>query len=235
MKNVIEFPNRNGLNNLKMRREQRQSTRQAILSLSMVTLIMGAILLNDSIQRRSQVYLISDNSQSESLVRLNRAIASAQPANPFRDFEWEKSLAKRLADDRMKAVDSAREIAHREPASISQKVESLDQLRFGILEGRYSVKETKTTGGLKISQIDFIDTEDIGIQPVAVRPETILSNFGREFAVSFSKFDRANHLTQDNVQEFRLLNDASEVLGLVSFAYDDDGKLLSMKVKSSPK
>lgn len=230
MNNLIEFPQKNQ----KMRRkEQRQNTRQALLSLSMVTLIMGAILLNDSIQRRSQVYVVSDNVQSDDFTRLNRAIASAQPMNPFRDLAWEKNLAQKLAEN-----GAQREIASVSPnvgSDVSQKVGALDQLRFGILHGRYSVQETSTSDGLKISGIEYNETDDVAIQPVEIKPEMILNQFARELPVRFINFDRANHFSQENVQEYRLLGAGNEVLGLVSFAYDGEGKFLSMKVKTSPK
>lgn len=224
MKNVIDFPEKQGR---KARREHRQNTQQAILSLSMVTLIMGALLLNDSVQKRSNTYLVSDNTQSEDFDQLNRAIASAHPMNPFRDMEWEKQLAEKLSKEK--------ETDYRKPASVSKKVDAIEQLRYGILEGKYSIQEMATAEGSKISELSYKETADVAARPVTIDPVQFLKAFGDQLPVKFSSFDRGNHLSQEAVQEYRLLGQQKEVLGLVSFAVDDEGHLISMKVKTSPR
>lgn len=222
MKNIIEFPESKSQ---KAKKEKRQNAQQAILSLSMVTLIMGALLLNDSVQKKNSIYIVSDNSNSGDFQNLNRAIASAQPMNPFRDLAWEKSLAEKL---------SRESATLREPASISKKVDPIEQIRYGILEGKYLVHELRTSDGLKISELQYKDSDDITAGPVVLSPEQFLKSYGDQLAIKFSSFDRSNHMSQDLVQEFRLLGQQKEVLGLVSFAVDEEGHLISMKLKSGP-
>lgn len=223
MKNVVTFPESKSK---KVRKAQKAEAKQLALSVSIVTLILGSVLLTDSFSRsQGPVYIISDNTQGPSrLDQLNRAIASAQPMNPFRDLEWEKSLAKKLGQDAS--------LEERNPASLGRKLSSVEELRFEQLGGNYRFVDQASTGDVQIQEIEYIDPVDVTVTPVPLNPEDFLARYGSLLAVKFESFDRANP-NQPLVQEFRLLNEKKEVKGTAAFTMDSDGKFISLKVRAA--
>jgi hypothetical protein len=225
MKNIISFPE----NRMKkVRKSDRIGARQAVLSLSVVSILMGALLINDSIGRSSRpIYIISDNIQSpDQIEKLNRAIASAQPMNPFRDLSWERNLAKRLGQEA--------ELTERAPASVSRKISSIDQLRFGALAGKYHVVNQPASGvSSKIQEIEYIDSNEVTDRPVYLNPDQFLKEYGSLLAIDFLLFDRANNPAQTQVREYRLLNGEKRVVGTAAFTMDDEGRFLALKVRSA--
>ncbi len=224
MKNIISFPESRMK---KIRQSDRMGARQAILSLSIVSVLMGALLLHDTIGRSSRpVYIISDNLQGPNqLESLNRAIASAQPLNPFRDLAWEKNLAQRMGQDK--------DITERNPASVSRQISSIDQLRFGALAGKYHVVSQTGGNSVKIQDIEYIDSTEVSDRPIALNPDQFLKQYGALLAVEFSLFDRSNNLAQTQVREYRLLSAEKKVVGTAAFTMDEEGRLLTLKVRSA--
>lgn len=219
MKKIIPFPEK------KMKRQkrlQRAETRAAVVSLSVASLLLGAVLLNDQLARSGRSsYLISDNTH-QPIQDLNRAIASATPMNPFRDLEWEKKLAERLASK----GDS---VVGREPASIGRAVSTVDQLRFGTLAGKYRVADESIQDQVKIKQIDYIQSEDANDRAIYLNPDVFLKDYGALLAVPFAFYDSANP-AQTNVREYRLLNGQKKVVGRAAFVLDEEGRFISLKV-----
>ncbi len=225
MKNIIFFPE----NKMRTaRKSDRIGTRQAVLSLSIVSILMGALLINDSIGRSSRpIYIISDNTQGpEQIENLKRAIASAQPLNPFRDLTWEKKLAQRLGH--------TPEVIERSPSSVSRKISSVDQLRFGALAGKYHmVNQTSDGSTAKIQDIEYIDSNEATDRPIYLNPDEFLKDYGSLLSIDFSLFDRANNPAQAQVREYRLLNSHKKVVGLAAFTMDPDGRFLTLKVRTA--
>jgi hypothetical protein len=221
MKNVISFPE----NKMKQAiRNQKLGARQAVLSLSLVSILMGALLMNDSLTRTQvRPYLISDNTSSSDIQSLNRAIASAQPMNPFRDLEWEKKLAQRLGGNSLE---------ERTPASLGKRVSSLDQLRFGSLAGKYNVIDQTPAKETKVQEINYVDSSEVTDRPVYLDPDQFLKQYGKLLSISFANYDRANP-NQNQVREYRLLNSDKKVVGTAAFVMDDEGRFLSLKVRSA--
>lgn len=221
MKNVISFPEKK----MKLaRNKQNAGAKQAVASLSLVSLLLGALLLNDSLVRsQGPQYLVSDNTSSSDIQKLNRAIASAQPMNPFRDLEWEKKMAQRLGQN---------SIEDRSPASIGKSATTLDQLRFGPLAGKYHVIDQATEDSIRIQEISYVDSDEINDRPVYLNPDQFLQEYGNLLAVEFTLFDKANP-NQSQVREYRLLSEAKQVVGTAAFVMDDDGRFLSLKVRSA--
>lgn len=221
MKNVLPFPE--GRMKQAKKRDQ-ASSRQAVLSLTMVSVIMGALLLNDSLIRsNSPQYIISDNTSASDIQKLNRAIASAQPMNMFRDFEWEKKMAQKLGQDPIEA---------RTPASIGKKATSLEELRFGPLAGKYHVLSRPVDQRDSIHEIAYVDSTEVTDRPVYLNPEDFLKEYGSLLSIEFSLFDQANP-AQKQVREYRLLNGSKKVVGTAAFVMDDEGRFLSLKVRSA--
>jgi hypothetical protein len=223
MKNVVSFPENKSS---KARRLQRQGAQQAVLSFSLVSLMMGALLLNDSIARSGAArYVVSDNTSSSDIQNLNRAIASAHPMNPFRDLEWEKKLASRLSHD---TVDE------RTPASVGKAADNLEKLRFGLLAGKYRVVDQVKGGQTKVQEISYVDSDDTNDRPVFLKPEEFLKDYGSLLAVDFMQFDQAHQpAAQSDIREYRLLSAAQKVVGTAAFTMNDEGRFLSLKIRSA--
>lgn len=220
MKNVIHFPESKMK---KAKKLQKAETKNSVLALSIVSLIMGALLFNESISRTVRpVYLISDNASQ--LDKLNRAIASAQPLNPFRDIEWEKSMAERLGQQP--------NLDERNPASVGKSASQVDQLRFGVLAGKYHMADQTGVATEKIRDIEYVDSVDANDRPVFLEPDKFLVNYRSLLSVNFESFDKANP-SQTNVREYRLMNGQKKVVGTAAFTMDDDGRFISLKVREA--
>jgi len=221
MKNVISFPEKRMK---QARKSQNTAAKQAVVSLSLVSLLLGALFLNDSLVRsQGPRYIVSDNTSSSDIQNLNRAIANAQPMNPFRDLEWEKKMAHRLGQD---------SIEDRTPASIGKSVNTLEQLRFGPLAGKYQVIDQASDQMTKIQEISYVESSEVNDRPVFLDPDQFLKDYGSLLAVDFSLFDKANP-NQRQVREYRLLSDQKQVVGTAAFVMDDEGRFISLKVRSA--
>ncbi|PIS09830.1 MAG: hypothetical protein COT73_12540 [Bdellovibrio sp. CG10_big_fil_rev_8_21_14_0_10_47_8] len=221
MKNIIPFPEKRMKRQKKL---QKSETRSAVVAMSIASILLVAVVVNDHLSRDQRpLYIISDNPNT-TLDHLNRAIASAQPMDPFRDLEWEAKLADKLAQ------------TGRDPASdqgsIGRTVSSIDGLRFGPLGGKYHLDQSVNLG-TGIRQIEYIRSDDVNDRPVFVQPDQFLKDYGHLLSVHFDVFDRSNP-SQGHVQEYRLLNGKKKVVGRASFVLDDDGRLLSLRVASTP-
>ena len=224
MKNVISFPEKQSR---KARKQQKQGAQSIVLSFSLVTLMMGALMVNDNMTRTGRArYVVSDNTSSSEIQNLNRAIASAHPMNPFRDIEWEKKLAERLAQD---------PIATRTPAAVGKTANTLEQLRFGLLAGKYRViDQTVRAENAKVQEITYSDSDDTNDRPVFLNPEEFLKNYGRLLSVNFESFDQANKTPQSaTTHEYRLLGQDHKVVGTAAFEMNDEGRFMSLKIRSA--
>lgn len=221
MKNVISFPEERMK---QTQRRQKTSSRQAVVSLSMVSLILGALLLNDSLIRASSPqYIVADNMSSSDIQNLNRAIASARPMNMLRDLEWERKMARRLGQD---------PIESRTPASVGKTANALEQLRFGPLAGKYQVLSLADQSPASIREIAYVDSSEVNDRPVYLDPDSFLKQYGSLLSVEFDLFDRANP-AQSQIREYRLLNSSKAVVGTAAFVMDDEGRFLSLKIRSA--
>lgn len=219
---VLSFPK----NRMKQAEQMKKAeAKQVVLALSMVSLIMGAILLNDSYTGHNRpVYLVSENSSSR-IQQLNRAIASAEPMNPFRDLEWEKQLAKKLA------VKPGAE--DRTPASVSRRVSSVDELRYGPLAGNYRmVDAVQTEAQAGIREIEYVDPVDVMAKPVFLEPETFLSKYGSLLSVHFDTYHYKASVQESSTKEYELIKD-QKIVGVAQFQMDSDGKFLGLKVRTA--
>ncbi len=222
MKNVISFPENKSS---KARKLEKQGAQRAVLSFSLVSLMMGALLLNDSIGRSNAArYVVSDNSSASDIQNLNRAIASAHPMNPFRDLAWEKKLAKRLGED---------SLAERTPAAVGKSASPLEKLRLGTLAGKYRVIDQEKDHATKVQEITYSDSDDSDDHPVFLKPEEFLQDYGSLLAVDFSTFDQTHQPAQSQVHEYRLFNSAKQVVGTAAFTMNEEGRFLSLKIRSA--
>lgn len=227
MKNVIEFPKSKSK---KAKSFKRNESRQAVIALSVVTLIMGFVLINDSVTKSERTtYLVSDNGNS--MKDLNRAIASAKPMNPFRDIEWEKGLAKKLGKESLTAKD-------RVPSSVGRQITVLEELQIATLKLKYSILNQPVGQEILVKEINYVDSQDVAEQPERLDPIVFLNAYKDLWIVPFSEIKRVPSaaLTAEaadlNTQEtFMLYNEAEQVVGQAVFILNHEGRFLSLKFK----
>lgn len=228
MKNVIEFPKSKSK---KAKSFRRKESKQAMIALSVVTLIMGFVLINDSMTKSERTsYIISDNNHSP-ISDLNRAIASAKPMNPFRDLEWEKSLAQKLGKEAKSDTD-------RIPSSIGRQITVLEELQIATLKWKYSILNQPVGEEILIKEINYVDSQDVSEQPEFVSPELFLKTYKDLWAVPFTRIEtvQAAPLSRDaanlNTQKtYQLFNAEDKLVGEAVFTFNHEERFLSLKFK----
>ncbi len=210
MGKLISFPSKTSN---KVTALQRREARRLALALSLLSVAVMAITLNERLRsdQRPQYVLAG-----EKLSQLNRAIASAQPFNLIEDVQTEHDWAKKMSD------------YERRPAAIGQRPSKEDQFRYGQLAGKYRI-EGKSD---HISEVEYVDSSDITDRPVMVRDSQGFLLENKElFAVHFEKAEVDSKSTRD--ETFKLFNNTGQVVGRAAFQYDSAGHLLSLKVQDS--
>lgn len=216
MTQVLQFPKEKSKRVLKLKRVDGQ---RAFLTLSLFSFILVAVLSNEQVMKNQRpVYLISDNSP-RSIDKVNRAIASAQPMNLFRDVEWEHDLARRLAEKDGRA-----------PASASKSVTLMDHFRFGALAGKYRIITTGSdAGSAKIGEVEYIDSLEIADRPVQIRDHgKFLMQYRSLLPVEFSSLELASK--SEGAETWSLISDSGREVGRAALRFDENGNLLGLKV-----
>lgn len=215
MSNVINMPERK---TSRAREFQSVDMKKAFLSLSLLSLIVMAVSLNDHwTSGQRNVYVISDSPGQ--LKQLNRAIASAQPHYLFRDVEWEHRLASRLANYDLK----------RAPAAVPAQKTEIDNLRYGVLAGKYRLQQEQS----KISEIEYIDSIEQGDHPQDFSREQFLSQYKDLFVVPYDRSAMESH--GENREIHRLFDKKGQAIGRAAFELDERGHVLSLKFENQTK
>ena len=220
MNQILPFPKEKVKRVQQLRKAEGQ---RLFLIVSLFSFVLVAVLANEQVMKNQRpTYLISDNSE-RSIEQVNRAIASAQPLNLFRDVQWEHELASRLAQKE-----------GRMPASMAQKVTALDHLRYGELAGKYritSVGSESEPTGLKVKEIEYIDSAEITDRPVQISDH---KNFLMEYSTLLPVFFKQTTLatSKDGLETWELLSDEGRVVGEASLRFDEGGRFLKMTVQS---
>lgn len=177
--------------------------RKAALTASIVSVVALATFFNQKI--------VSHFDSSKT----TRTIASMNEQAEF-EFQWQKELAQKLSEK-----------SNRKIASFGEQPSKLDQIRFGMFEGKYAFSFENE----KISEIKFQETasED--------RPKYIpnVENFLIENKdvlvpdVSLVKTIDSKVTGDDKEQILELFNAENKTLGRVTYISDKSGRLRSMK------
>ena len=214
MSKVILFPKRRSQNVERMHQKQ---SKHILFTLSVLSLVLVAVFSNEQYNRaRNPIIIVSD--QKTGLQQLDRAIASAQPMDPFRDYEWEQKLAAKLADHKT-------EIKDRTPASISTKSQKIELLRFGPLAGSYRLGLSSFEDKNLISEIEFFEQSEASLQAVTLDPAQFLQENKDLFSVSYDHFKRI----EDG--KFVLMNAKGEVTNTAEFTFGPEGEFLKLNFK----
>ena len=220
MSKVIKFPESKSKKAQELRKAE---GRRVFLTLSMLSLVLVAVVLNDQVLTSYRpVYVISDNGRTG---RADRAIASDDDRQSitYRDLLWEKELAQRLA-----AADG------RQPAAVPQAISMLDQLRFGDLAGRYAFDVRPNSAGQSVV-IGFIykDPLSAGGEPINISDSGgFLMKYHQLFGGGYqSVFEKQSSTTS---KMFNLLDAKNQVVGEADFSFDSQGRLLQLQFHSQP-
>jgi hypothetical protein len=222
-KNVIQFPARKSGRVIESNRKE---SHQALMALSLVSLVLVAVFTNEQVLKAQRpVYIISDNSRTENLKDLNRAIASAHPLNPIRDIEWEHQLAKQLeADDE---VEGESVTLSRAPASFGRPASSLDQVRFGKLGGKYRISFKSIDGIEKVEAIDYVDSMDSSDRPERFSRAQFLNEYKDSFAVQFDSLEYQGRTGSTEVYSLR--DRAQQEVGKAVVKVDEEDHFLALE------
>jgi hypothetical protein len=147
--------------------------------------------------------------------KTSRNIASLNEQAEY-EFQWQKELSEKLANKENRKV-----------ASFGEQPSKLDQIRFGMLEGKYAINFDNE----RISEIKFQETAS------ADRPKYIpnVENFLIENKdvlipnVSLVKTIDTKVVGEDSEQTLELYDSSNKALGQVTYVSDKSGRLRSMK------
>ncbi len=149
----------------------------------------------------------------------SRTIASAS----LGDQSWQFDLAQKLAND-----------TKRDIASVGTKPNEIDQLRFGFLEGKYSLRFEE--GGLK--EIQFSDKES-GDRPKYIEDKEAFLNSNKNlFKVGYRQIkkaesrDVANQTDSSNVEVYDMIDEHNKIIAKAEFYTDTSGRLMTFKMAS---
>lgn len=233
MKKVIQFPKEKSKRVWALKKLEGQ---RLFLSMSLFSLILVAVFANEQMMRNERpLYIVSTNTQGPNrLEDLNRAIASAQPVNVFRDLEWEHQLAKRLGKD---SSDTAANLETRQPASVSQKLTLMDDLRYGPLAGKYRIRSVSSvspadgeTNGPRVAEIEYVDSSEITDQPIHLQDTgRFLMKYRELMDIEYSNAGLAYEA--DGTEMWQLFDQEQRLVGRAHVKYDSDGHFVSLQLE----
>jgi hypothetical protein len=218
MKKVIQFPKEKSKRVCALKKLEAQ---RLFLSMSLFSLILVAVFANEQMMRTERpVYVVTNMQGPDRLDALNRAIASAQPLNVFRDLEWEHQLAERLGQGSN----------DRQPASVSQKVTLMDDLKYGPLAGKYRIRSIDSVGTPLVAEIEYVDSNEITDSPIHLTDaEAFLLKYRALMNVEFNQAKLAYQA--DGQQSWQLIGQDQQLVGRANFKYDTDGHFLGMAIE----
>ncbi len=198
--NVIEFPKKQSL---RKRLNDKAQDQKAVLSLSIASVLLVSLLLNQ--------WLVGGNNQAANSSG-SRQIASFND-NFAQDVKWEHDFAKELSQKDLQVS-----------AKLAERPTVRDDLVFGFLQGKYGMKLTKG----HIESLEFIDAQ-AGEQPMSIENK---DNFLMSYRDAFGLDFRQVSVTEKNASEeiYSLFSDNKIIVGSARFALDDQGRVVSVKI-----
>ncbi len=159
------------------------------------------------------------SSHIETPVAQSRGIASVAPMVDNEISNWDKSVLKRMAQQ-----------TERKMASISSKATELDQLRFGLLEGKYALKLEDG----KISEILFQDSAGSTSRPKYIdSKDEFLNQYRGLIKSDFSTASRVGEKIDNGniVESYQLIGPKSSPVAVAKFTSDQYGRLISFRIE----
>lgn len=197
------------LKNLKVRLDLEQA--KIAVSTSLLSVVLLVTLANNN--------LLVTSVQPERADRASRGIASVASVTEVVPNAAENSrMVKELANRALSAG-----------ASIGHKPSNVENLAFGILEGKYAVRLQDG----KLSEIEYNSGDVVGSDPKAIKDVATFLETQRELLpVAYEKSLKvgSEQAGSDKVETFELVNHVSMPLAKVQVRTDAEGRLLVMKV-----
>lgn len=173
----------------------------AVLTLFVV--VLGAVLINEFILRKSATYLNSDSN--------NREVASFGERFEPERIKWEQELAKSVSKDTGKTL-------------LGEKPSLHDKFLFEALAGKY---EANFIDG-KLLKIKLIDKQT----PLILKTEELIKNHASIFKGAQSFAHSFEKSASDAVTENLDLKDAKgQSIGKATILRDDQGRVTSIEVQ----
>lgn len=196
-------------------------SQRLFLSMSLMSLILVAVFSNEHLLSSQRPLYVSMNSHAPGqLESVNRAIASAQPVHIFRDLEWEHRLARKLG------------VTHdRGPASVSENVTLMDEMKYGPLAGKYFIRTVASEDASQVKEIHYVDSDDISGKPVRLRDS-------RQFLLRYRRLMSIPYLTAelayqaDGLEVWQLLDNQHNAVGRARMNYDSAGHFMGVQFES---
>lgn len=145
----------------------------------------------------------------------SRTIASLNEQAEF-EFQWQKELAQKLSEK-----------SNRKIASYGEAPSKLDEVRFGLLEGKYAFSFAND----QISEIKFQETASAD-RPKYIQDVSAFLIDNKEALipeVSLVKTLETKTVGENNEQLLELYNSENKSLGQVTYTSDSSGRFRSMK------
>ncbi len=157
----------------------------------------------------------SSLSLASSDVKQTRGIASVSPAEiSIKKMKFQ--LNRELVTSRV-----------RKAASVGSRPTDLDNLTFGLLEGKYAVRLESG----KLAQLEFSDAQGNGDRPKYINDrKSFIQSYKTLLPVDFESVQALPSTGEKGVEIFNLISSDLSRVGQVHFKVDDSGRLISMKV-----
>lgn len=220
MRKVLQFPKARSKRAIALQKVEAQ---RFFLGMSLFSLTLVAVFANEQIMKVERpAYVVSNEYDATGNSKFARAIASAQPVHVFRDLEWEHQLAKRLGST---TIDSGRS-----PASISSRVTLMDDLKYGPLAGKYSIRSIASENSEnRVNEIEYIQSDEVTDRPVRLTDtRNFLMKYKSLMKVQYSNAELAYQTEKEEV--WQLFDGGQNMVGRAHVALDSNGQLLSMRV-----
>lgn len=199
--NVIQFPEEQSLRKRIMERARDQ---KAVLGLSIASVLMVTVFLNEWLVVRNNV--VAENQAS-------RSVASLDQAAIANDIKWEHGIAGNLAKEEIK-----------NSSSLAEKPTVRDELIFGYLQGKYGMRLSNG----KVESLEFLNS-NAGDQPIFIENRQLfLKNFKAAFAHNFTQV--AHVSTKDGVEIYTLVDDSNTIVGRVELSLDSESRMTQLRI-----
>ncbi len=199
---VLDFPQFKSWRKRLMDRGQDQ---KAVLGLSIVSVLVMTVFLNEWIVKSQQ----SVNAITEG----GRGVASFDDHDSVESIKWEHEIAKKFAEEK----ESAKSL-------MAVKPTLKDELVFGFLEGKYKTRLVNA----KIEGFDFTENQ-AGDQPLVIKEKAeFLKIFKSVFTVGYAKVQLESR--EGSKEVYKLMSSSNKDLGQAQFELDEAGRVLSLKI-----
>jgi len=185
--------------------------RRILISASLVSVLLVVSLFNETLFSQKET---PEAHQVRAVANVTRFMNIEKA-----DSIWEKKLALALSrkDDR-------------DPASLGQSASPMEQLRFGLLEGKYAFQMEQG----KIKAIEYVDTDATNDRPKYINDKpAFLDNYRDLFKINFSKVIKKGEESEGllSKETYQLYN-AGRVVGEAQFVSDQFGRIRVVRVDS---